>query len=369
MQTTTLPLEGLTVVAIEQAVAAPFATSRLADAGARVLKIERPEGDFARGYDAVAKGQSSYFVWLNRGKETVVADLTKPEDKQRLAEMLASADVLVQNLKPGALARLGFSFERLQTEFPRLITCSISGYGEGGPMADRKAYDLLIQAESGLCSITGGPESASRVGTSIVDIATGATAHAAILEALIRRGITGKGANISISMFDVMADWLTVPLLNHEGGKTPKRLGLAHPSIAPYSVFTCKDGKQVLISVQSDREWRQLAEHFLEQPELGTDPKFATNLARVTNRPETDGIVAEAFARRSVAEATAAIVKADVAFATVNDMEGLSHHPHLRRITVDTPNGPVAYPAPATIIDGPERTYGAVPALPAKDTK
>lgn len=360
---TTLPLSGLTVVAIEQAVAAPFTTSRLADAGARVIKIERPEGDFARGYDSAAKGQSSYFVWLNRGKETVVADLTKPEGKAMLVELLAGADVLVQNLKRGALARLGFSFERLRQEFPRLITCSISGYGEGGPMADRKAYDLLIQAESGLCSITGGPESTARVGISIVDIATGATAHAAVLEALIRRSITGEGANISVSMFDVMADWLTVPLLNHESGSTPKRLGLAHPSIAPYGVFACKDGRQVLISIQSDREWRNLARDFIGRPELGADPRFSTNVARVANRAQTDALVADAFAARDLAEATEAILKADVAFASVNDMEGLSHHPHLRRITVDTPNGPVSYPAPAAIFEDERRSYGAVPAL------
>lgn len=359
-----LPLEGLTVIAIEQAVAAPFATARLADAGARVIKVERPEGDFARGYDDVAKGQSSYFVWLNRGKETHIADLTKPEDKARIAGMLADADVLVQNLKPGALARLGFDAERLAREFPRLIVCSISGYGEEGPLASRKAYDLLIQAESGLCSITGGPDEPSRVGVSIVDIATGATAHAAILEALIQRGVTGKGSHISISMFDVMADWLTVPLLNHEGGKTPKRIGLAHPSISPYGVFTCADGTQILISIQSDREWVKLCEVFLRQPELGSDPRFATNVARVNNRPETDALVAAGFVRRTAADAIAALLKADVALATVNDMEGLSHHPHLRRISVETPNGPVSYPPPAPVFSDHERAYGPVPGLP-----
>jgi itaconate CoA-transferase len=357
------PLEGLTVVAIEQAVAAPFITSRLADAGARVIKIERPEGDFARGYDSVANGQSSYFVWLNRGKESRVLDLTTPEGKEALTALLDGADILVQNLKPGALARLGFTPERLAADWPRLITCSISGYGEGGPMAERKAYDLLIQAESGLCSITGGPESAARVGISIVDIATGATAYSAILEALIGRGITGRGAAISVSMFDVMADWLTVPLLNHEGGKTPRRIGLAHPSIAPYGVFRCKDGAEVLISVQSDREWARLAADFIGQPELAQDPRFATNLARVENRAETDALVAAAFAARTLDEATTAIGSADIAFATVNDMAGLSRHPHLRRITVETPNGPVSYPAPAPVFDGETRDYGAVPAL------
>ncbi|AXC48808.1 CoA transferase [Paracoccus suum] len=361
----TLPLDGLTVIAIEQAVAAPFATSRLADAGARVIKVERPEGDFARGYDDVAKGQASYFVWLNRGKESLALDLTRAEHKQRLEGLLAGADVLVQNLKPGALARLGFGFERLAADFPRLIVCSISGYGETGPMADRKAYDLLIQAESGLCSITGGPNEPSRVGVSLVDIATGATAHAAILEALIRRGITGQGANIQVSMFDVMADWLTVPLLNHEGGKSPRRLGLAHPSISPYGVFTCKDGSQILMSIQSDREFAKLAKVFLGDAQLACDPRFATNVARVANRTETDAIVAGAFARLTEAEATALLIAADVAFASVNDMAALSSHAQLRRITVDTPNGPVSYPAPGAVFAGETREYGPVPALAA----
>ncbi|MFC0219367.1 CaiB/BaiF CoA transferase family protein [Pseudochelatococcus lubricantis] len=362
-----LPLSGITVVAIEQAVAAPFTSSRLADAGARVIKIERPEGDFARGYDDVAGGLSSYFVWLNRGKESLTLDLTKPEGKARLAELLTGADVLVQNLKPGALDRLGFDHERLSREFPRLIALSISGYGESGPMASRKAYDLLIQAESGLCSVTGGPESPARVGISIVDIATGATAYAAILEALIRRSVTGEGAHISVSMFDVMADWLTVPLLNHEGGRSPKRIGLAHPSIAPYGVFATGDGKQILISVQSDREWRNLARVFLGDEALGTDPRFATNVARVSNRAGTDAVVAAAFAARTGEEALADIQAADVAFASVNDMEGLSRHPHLRRITVETPAGPVSYPAPAPVFAGEERRYGAVPALGKED--
>ncbi|MFD1881603.1 CaiB/BaiF CoA transferase family protein [Paracoccus pacificus] len=358
-----LPLEGLTVVAVEQAVAAPFTTARLADAGARVIKIERPEGDFARGYDDVAKGQASYFVWLNRGKESVVLDLTSAEGKAGLAALLAGADVLVQNLKPGALARLGFGPERLTADYPGLITCAISGYGEGGPMAGRKAYDLLIQAESGLCSITGGPDEPARVGVSLVDIATGATAHAAILEALVRRGVTGEGAHISVSMFDVMADWLTVPLLNHEAGKTPRRLGLAHPSIAPYAAFTTRDGKQILISIQSDREFAKLADVFMGRPEMARDPRFATNVARVRNRAETDAAVAEAFAGMTADEAVAKLIAADTAFAAVNDMQGLHDHPHLRRITVETPNGPVSYPAPGARFLGEDRSYGAVPAV------
>ena len=279
-----LPLEGLTVIAVEQAVAAPFCSSRLADAGAHVIKVERPEGDFARGYDAAAKGQSSYFVWLNRGKDSVVIDLATKEGRAELEELIAGADVLLQNLKPGSMDKLGFSLERLRKDYPALICCTISGYGDDGPYADRKAYDLLIQAESGLASITGGPEGPSRVGISIVDIATGATAHAAILEALIARGRTGKGADIRISMFDVMADWLAVPLLNAEAGNPPQRMGLAHPSIAPYGVFHSKDGKEILISIQSEREWKKLCAEVLDQPDLPDDPRFANMVERVRNR-------------------------------------------------------------------------------------
>jgi itaconate CoA-transferase len=357
------PLQGIKVVAVEQAVAAPFATSRLADAGAEVIKIERPEGDFARGYDDVAKGQSSYFVWLNRGKISVTLDLASAAGKAELARLIDGADVLVQNLKNGALARLGFAADRLARDFPRLITCSISGYGSDGPMADRKAYDLLIQAEAGLCSITGGPGEPARVGISIVDIATGATAHAAILEALIGRAVTGRGATISVSMFDVMADWLTVPLLNHEGGNSPKRAGMAHPSIAPYGVFTARDGAAILIAVQSDREWRALAATFLGNATLGADPRFATNVARVANRTATDAAVAAAFAHHDGEAAVALLLKADIALASVSDMERLSHHPHLRRITLDTPNGPVRVPAPAAVFADAPRTYGPVPPL------
>ncbi|MEE2868627.1 MAG: CaiB/BaiF CoA-transferase family protein [Pseudomonadota bacterium] len=358
-----LPLEGLKVVAIEQAVAAPYATSRLADAGATVTKVERPEGDFARGYDDVAKGQSSYFVWLNRGKDSITLDLGSDTGKEKLAQLIANADVLIQNLKPGALARLGFDPDRLVVDYPRLITCSISGFGETGPMADRKAYDLLIQAETGLCSITGGPNEPARVGISLVDIATGATAYTAILEALIQRGVTGKGTQISVSMFDVLADWLTVPLLNHEGGKSPQRVGLAHPSIAPYGVFQPKEGPAILIAIQSDREWRTLCSDFIGKPELGTDPRFATNVARVNNRRETDAAVGEAFAKFDAETAIRLLTEANIALASVNDMEGLSTHPHLRRITVDSPNGPVSFPAPAAIFSGEPRSYGPIPAL------
>jgi itaconate CoA-transferase len=359
------PLEGLLVVAVEQAVAAPYCTSRLADAGARVIKIERPEGDFARGYDDAAKGQSSYFVWLNRGKESLILDLAKEAGRAELGKLIAKADILVQNLKPGALARLGFPIDELRTRHAALICCSISGYGDEGPLSQRKAYDLLIQAESGLASITGGPEGPARVGVSIVDIATGAAAHAAILEALVGRAATGKGSDIRISMFDVMADWLTVPLLNAEAGKPPQRIGLAHPSVAPYGVFASKDGKEILISIQNEREWRSLCEAVLGDAGLAEDARFATNLARVRNRRETDGLVAKAFAAEARDILVQRLGAADIAFAEVNGMADLARHPHLRRSTIETPNGEVAYPAPAAIFDGVPRRLGAVPALGA----
>ncbi len=359
----TLPLEGLTVIAVEQAVAAPFCSSRLADAGAHVIKVERPEGDFARGYDAAAKGQSSYFVWLNRGKDSEVIDLATSDGRSALEALIAKADVLLQNLKPGAMDRLGFPLDRLRRDYPKLICCTISGYGDDGPYAHRKAYDLLIQAESGLASITGGPDGPSRVGLSIVDIATGATAHAAILEALIARGRTSKGADIRVSMFDVMADWLTVPLLNAEAGNPPQRMGLAHPSIAPYGVFTSSDGRGILISIQSEREWKKLCAEVLGQPDLPGDPRLANMVERVRNRALTDRIVGDSFAALTRDELLQRLSEADIAFAEVNTMADLAIHPHLRRIEVDTPNGPVAYPAPAAVVVDQPRRYGAVPAI------
>ncbi len=365
---TALPLAGVVVVAIEQAVAGPFCSMRLADAGATVIKIERPEGDFARGYDDVVKGESSYFVWLNRGKKSVVLDLTQSHARAELAALIAKADVVVQNLKPGALDKMGLGPKALREKHPRLITCSISGYGDEGPLSSRKAYDLLVQAESGLCSITGGPESPARVGVSLVDISTGATAYSAVLEALIARGRTGVGADIRLSMFDVIAEWLAVPLLQQEGGKPPHRIGLGHVSIAPYSVFRSKDGHEILISIQSDREWRLFAQTLLGDAALGTDPKFSTNVARVRHRAETDGLVSSAFGKLTHDELVAALTKADIAFAEVNDMAALSRHPHLRRIEVDTQAGPARIPAPGAVITGQNRTYGPVPSL-GQDTR
>ena len=357
-----LPLSGLLVVSLEQAVAAPMCTCRLADAGARVIKIERPEGDFARGYDDLVHGECSYFVWLNRGKQSIVLDLASAADKALLAAMLARADVFVQNLKPGAVDRLGFAIARLRREHPTLICCSISGFGESGPHAKRKAYDMLIQAESGLASITGTAEP-SRVGVSVVDIASGMAAYEAILEALIARERTGDGAELSISMFDAMADWMTVPLLQHEAGVPPQRMGLAHTSISPYGAFRSRDGVDILISIQSDREWRVLAEKVLGDGTLAADPAFATNVERVKRRSETDGRVAAVFRALDADALEQKLAAADIAFARVNSPAELARHPHLRRITIGTPSGPVSCPAPAEWHAAASRHYGPVPAL------
>jgi formyl-CoA transferase len=358
-----LPLEGITVIAVEQAVAAPFCSSRLADSGAHVIKVERPEGDFARAYDAAVKGQSSYFVWLNRGKDSVVIDLATRQGRASLEALIAGADVLIQNLKPGSMDKLGFSLERVRKDYPKLICCTITGYGDDGPYAQRKAYDMLIQAESGLASITGGPEGPSRVGISIVDIATGATAHAAILEALFARSRSGRGADIRISMFDVMADWLAVPLLNSEAGNPPLRMALAHPSIAPYGAFRSKDGKDILISIQSEREWKKLCADVLGQPDLPGDPRFANMVERVRNRALTDKTVGDIFASMNRDQLLKRLSDADIAFAEVNTLADLAVHPHLRRIEVDTPGGLVSYPAPAVIVVDQPRRYGAVPGI------
>src|SRR5947207_8977578 len=325
-----LPLEGLLVVSLEQAVAAPTCSCRLADAGARVIKIERPEGDFARSYDSLARGESAYFVWLNRGKESVVLDLTKDADKVLFEKLLGQADVFIQNLKPGAIAKLGFAIERLRRDYPKLICASISGFGESGPFAKRKSYDLLVQAESGLASVTGGPEAPARVGVSVTDVACGMNAYEAVLEAIIARGRTGQGASISVSLFDAMADWMTVPLLHHEGGKSPKRLGLAHPSIAPYGVFKSKDGVDILISIQNDREWRILATDVMGDAALAADATFARLVDRVKHRTETDGKVTASFATMDVATLSKKLEAADIAFARVNDVAGPIRHPPLR---------------------------------------
>ena len=305
----------------------------------------------------------AYFVWLNRGKESVTLDLARADDKALLAAMLARADVFVQNLKPGAIAKLGFPLESCGRAHPRLVICSISGYGEDGPYAARKAYDMLIQAETGLASITGGPEAPARVGVSVCDIAAGMNAYEAILEALIARARTGEGAAISISMFDAMADWMATPLIQYEGGMPPKRIGLAHTSIAPYGVFKTRDGADILISIQSDREWRVLAEKVLGDKALAADPDFATNIERVKRRAETDGRVQAVFGAIDEAALTQKLAAADIAFARVNDTALLAAHPHLRRIEVATPSGRCRYPRPPRAATASRAATGAVPAL------
>jgi crotonobetainyl-CoA:carnitine CoA-transferase CaiB-like acyl-CoA transferase len=357
------PLSGLLVVALEQAVAAPTCTVRLADAGARVIKIERAEGDFARGYDKLVKGESAYFVWLNRGKESIALDLKTEGDRALLARMVAKADVFIQNFAPGAAGRLGFGAAELRRRHPRLVTVDISGYGESGPYAKRKAYDLLVQAESGLAFVTGRPEGPGRVGVSVCDIATGLYAYQAVLEALLAREKTGEGRQIAVSLFDAMAEWMSVPYLQTVyGGKQPQRVGLAHPSIAPYGVFAAADG-ELLISIQSEREWRKLATDVLRRPELLDDPRLADMTARVANRAHCDSLVAEAFAAESLAALTERLTANDIAYGLVNDVAGLARHPHLRRVSVETPGGTIETIAPPPVVAGLEASFGPVPAI------
>ncbi len=357
-------LDGLLVLALEQAVAAPLCSCKLADAGARVIKVERPEGDFARGYDAAVSGLSSYFVWLNRGKQSLVADIKDPSDAALLLRLASRADVFIQNLAPGAAARAGFGSDALRQRFPRLITVDISGYGEGNSYAAMKAYDLLVQAESGLAGITGHPAGPGRVGVSVCDIACGMAAHAGVLEALIARGITGLGRSLKVSLFDGMADWMNVPLLYYEGtGRMPARVGLAHPSICPYGAFDTNDGALVLISIQNEREWQAFCTHFLQKPGLWQQPGFESNNARVANRPAVDGLLASVFATLSRAEAADRLAAGNIAFGFVNDLAALARHPALRRVQVDTPNGPATIAAPPVLQDGGSATLGPVPAI------
>ena len=358
------PLEGLLVVALEQAVAAPYCSSRLADAGARVIKIERPEGDFARGYDKAVNGLASYFVWLNRGKESLVADIKDPSDSGLLHRLLQGADVFIQNLAPGAAERAGFGSDELRTRYPRLITVDISGYGAGNSYSDMKAYDLLVQAESGLASITGHPAGPGRVGVSACDISCGMAAHSAILEALIGRARTGQGAKLEVSLFDGMADWMNVPLLYFEGtGQAPKRVGLAHPSICPYGAFVTSDGSHVLISIQNEREWAVFCAEVLGDPGLPSRSGFESNTARVANRTAVDAIIAAAFRALSRDEAARRLNGARTAFGFVNEIADLVHHPALRRAEVATSSGTASIVAPPALIDGAARTLGRVPEI------
>lgn len=359
----TQPLSGILVVAIEQAVAAPFASSRLADAGARVIKIERAEGDFTRGYDSVVRGESSYYIWVNRGKESVVLDFRKPEDAALLQRLIARADVLIQNLGPGAAERGGFGSGQLRARRPELITCDITGYGETGPMKDMRAYDLMVQAESGIAYVTGSPQEPGRIGVSACDVATGMNAYAAILEALVRRGRTGEGASIHVSLFESMADWMTVPLLTREhAGRDWPRTGLGHPLIVPYGAYNTRDGA-VLVSVQNHREWQRFCEFLMQDAALIDDARFATNEDRTRNKAALNVIIDAVMSKLSLDEAIERLNRADLAFARVNDVAALSRHPQLRRASVQTPVGAVDVVAHPVTFRGEARPLGAVPAL------
>ncbi len=360
----TRDLEGLLVVSIEQAVAAPYASGRLADAGARVIKVERPEGDFARRYDRYVNGQSAYFVWLNRGKQSIALDLKAADDLALLQRLIGRADVVIQNLAPGAADRLGVGPRAMRAANPGLIYCTISGYGEQGPYARQKAYDLLVQAESGLASINGTAEGPARVGVSVCDIAAGMTAFQAILQALIGRGRTGEGRAIEVSLYHAMADWMNVPYLQHRyGGHTPARAGLSHPTIAPYGAFTCGDGKAVLLSIQNEREWRNLCTHALDDAALADLPRFRTNPDRVANRAELDGLIERAFApfdRETVIERLDA---AGIAYGRLSSLDDLEAHPQNRYLEVQTPAGPVELLAPGAAVTDEELDVGPVPDL------
>jgi len=359
-------LDGITVVTLEQAVAAPFCSSRLADAGARVIKIERPVGDFARHYDRVAHGQASYFVWLNRGKESLVADIKDADDRALLKRILAKTDVFIQNLAPGAAARSGLGSEDLRAEFPRLITCDISGYGEDNPYRDMKAYDMLMQAESGLASITSGPEAPARVGVSACDVATGMYAHAGILEALYDRERTGKGSGVAVSLFDSMADWMAVPLLHQDyAGRAPSRVGLRHPTIAPYEAFDSKDGHPVLISIQNEREWARLAGQVLGHPEWAEQGPYSSGVSRAENRDALKREIDAVFGRFTRAELAEKLRAADIAYGFVNSVAQLSEHPALRRLEVPSPGGAVSMPAPPLRHSGGEPEPRPIPELGA----
>ena len=360
----TKPLSGVLVVALEQAVAAPWCTSRLGDAGARVIKIERPEGDFARGYDRSVHGESSYFVWINRGKESIALDLKLDEDRALLERMLSQADVFIQNLAPGATDRLGIGSEALRARHPRLITCDISGYGDRGSLHLMKAYDLLIQAESGLISISGAPGEWGRIGVSLCDINSGMNAVIGIQQALLMRARTGQGSRVKVSLFDSAAELMAVPFLQTRyGGKAPERVGLKHPSIAPYGAFTCADGRDILVSIQNEREWADFCAQVLRRPELTQAPGFSSNAVRVENRPVVDQTVADVFATLTSAQAIDRLTAARTAFGSVNSVQDLIAHPQLRTRRMLVNGRPADVPATPWITEWDEDSYASAPTL------
>lgn len=364
-----LPLEGVTVIALEQAIAAPFATRQLADLGARVIKVERPAvGDFARSYDSTVNGMSSHFVWCNRSKESIELDLKSDEGKEALSRLLEKADVLIQNLAPGALERMGFEPEELLEKYPKLIVCSVSGYGKNGPYEQKKAYDLLVQCEAGLVSITGSEETPSKAGISIADIAAGMYAYTGVLTALLNRTKTGEGTVIEVSMLEALGEWMGYPAYYAEyGGDEPKRSGASHATIYPYGPFQCGDSKTVFIGLQNEREWKHFCELVLKDNALTEDPRFATNSKRSANKNELKAIIETAFEDLTSEQVIERVEKAKIANARLNNMKDFFNHPQLtarkRWEQVQTPNGEIYALKPPATISGINAVMKPVPKL------
>ncbi len=359
-----LDLKDLLVVTLEQAVAAPFCSGRLAEAGARVIKIEREEGDFARGYDSVVNGESAYFVWLNQGKESLILNIKDATDADLLHRILTEADVFIQNLAPGAAERAGFGSKDLRLRYPKLICCNISGYGEQGEYRNMKAYDLLVQCESGLASITGTADAPGRVGFSICDINCGQQAYSAILEALIERQHSGEGCTVDVSLFDGMAEWMAVPLLHYDYAKTIQpRVGINHATISPYGAYDCADGLSIVMAIQNEREWQNFCHDVLGQATLLDDQRLQSNQQRVSNRDYVDELINQVFSQLSQAEVIARLEQTGIAYGRLNDIGGLSTHPQLRRRKVDTASGEAEVPAVAAIRSNHTEYVAHVPTL------
>ncbi len=363
-----LPLDGITVVAVEQAVAAPFATRQLADLGARIIKIERPEvGDFARAYDATVNGMASHFVWLNRSKESLTLDLKQPEAIDVLRRLLGRADVFIHNLAPGAMARLGFASVDVRRDHPRLIACEISGYGSTGPYRDKKAYDLLVQSEAGMLSITGSEEEPAKVGISVADISAGMYAFSSVLAALLRREKTGEGSSLEVSLFDSLAEWMSYPVYYAYGGAPPPRSGARHAVIAPYGPYSAGDGRIVYLGLQNEREWARFCGQVLQRPEMATDPRFSSNPRRVEHRAELDAAITAAFSGLTAEQVIARLEAAQIANARMNTVQELIDHPQLaarhRWRSVDSEAGPVRMLTPPFNFEGMEIPMRAIPAV------
>ena len=357
-------LEGIQVITLEQAVAAPYASGKLAQAGARVIKIEREEGDFARRYDTDVNGLSAYFVWLNHGKESVCLNIKDAEDLLILKNIISKSDIFIQNLMPGATNRIGISSKSLREKYPSLITCDISGYGQSGPYSKMKAYDLLIQAESGLANINGSSQEPGRVGVSVCDIAAGMTSFQAILQALIGRNKTGLGRGIEVSLFHSLSDWMNVPYLQTVYGKRKvKRAGLHHATIAPYGVYKCKQDELILISIQNEREWSSLCSLVLKKTDLIEKDNFSNNSSRVINRNRLDQIINDVFGSMSRKDIIKRLQDADIAYGQLSTVEDLADHPQSNFISVQTSEGEISLLSPGAVINGEEVTFGKVPFL------